>query len=81
VLLQAIAAGIPVISTGPRKVLHGTLIPPRDPQALAHAIRSLQRENVVREARTHVENNFDIGKIVPQIEAFYEETTRGTKGA
>jgi glycosyltransferase involved in cell wall biosynthesis len=71
VLLEAMASGIPVIGTGPREVLHGALISPRDPQALARAIRSLQPENIVREARAHVENNFDIDKIVPKIEAFY----------
>jgi glycosyltransferase involved in cell wall biosynthesis len=75
VLLEAMASGTPVIGTAPRDVLHGTLIPPRDPRALAQAIRSLSANQDVREARAHVERNFDIRRIVPQIEAFYEETT------
>jgi glycosyltransferase involved in cell wall biosynthesis len=74
VLLEGMASGIPIISTnrgGPPEILHGVLIPPRDPVALAKAIRSVRPGEFVREAREHVERNFDIRRVVPMIEDFY----------
>jgi glycosyltransferase involved in cell wall biosynthesis len=71
VLLEAMASGIPVIATGRSDVLHGVLIPPRAPAALAEAIRGLRRDDAVRKARAHVEKNFDMREIVPRIEDFY----------
>ena len=83
VLLEAMASGIPVIATdrgGPLDIipsaLHGVLIPPRDPSALAAAIRSLasngpRRSAIVRNAREHVEKNFDIRSVAPRVEDFY----------
>jgi glycosyltransferase involved in cell wall biosynthesis len=68
VTLEAMSAGIPVIGTGPVDVLRGTLIPPRDPHALARAIRSFKLDPAARE---HVARNFDIRQIVPRIEQFY----------
>jgi glycosyltransferase involved in cell wall biosynthesis len=83
VLLEAMASGIPVIATnrgGPadiiRSALHGVLVPPRDPPALAKAILSLandneRREMIAQKARELVETTFDIRKVVPRVEDFY----------
>ena len=68
ITLEAMASGIPVIATGPPDVVRGTLIPPRDPHALAQAIRSCKLDPT---ARTHVEKNFEIGQVIPRIEEFY----------
>jgi glycosyltransferase involved in cell wall biosynthesis len=76
VTLEAMSAGIPVIGTGPADVLRGTLIPPRDPHALAEAIRSFKLDPAARE---HVEKNFDIRKVVPRIEEFYKNWPRVTE--
>jgi glycosyltransferase involved in cell wall biosynthesis len=83
VLLEAMASGVPVIATnrgGPVEIilssLHGILIPPHDPHALADAIRSLagddeRRSMITRNARELVEGNFDIRAVVPRVEDFY----------
>jgi glycosyltransferase involved in cell wall biosynthesis len=90
VLLEAMASGIPVIATnrgGPLDIisseLHGVLIPPRDPAALAGAIESLARDGarraaIARNAREHVATNFDIRNVVPRIEDFYQRLSRAT---
>jgi glycosyltransferase involved in cell wall biosynthesis len=74
VLLEAMASGIPVIATsvgGPAEFVRGVLIPPRDPHALAAAIRSVRPGQFIREAREHVEQNYDVRKVVLLIEDFY----------
>jgi len=83
VLLEAMATGIPVIATdrgGPLDIItsgfHGILVPPRNPAALANAIRCLtadgeRRSDITRHARAHVEENFDVRRVVPRIEDFY----------
>ena len=93
VLLEAMASGVPVISTSPGgpldiicSALHGVLVPPRDPQALAGAIESLahdaaRRAAIVRNAREHVQANFDIRNVVPRIEDFYQRLSRATVAA
>jgi glycosyltransferase involved in cell wall biosynthesis len=82
VILEGMASGIPVIATaagGPLDILRpgvdGVLVPPKDPRALADAIRSLdgQREGLIRSARQRAEAEFDIRKVVPKIEAFYRK--------
>ena len=79
VTLEAMASGIPVISTaagGPIDIIQsgvdGILVPPRNAKALADAIVSLapQREPLVQAARKRV-GDFGIRNVVPQIEAFY----------
>ena len=84
VLLEAMAAGIPVIATargGPLDIisspLEGILVSPRDPHALANAIQSLaddspRRSTIVQNARQRVEAHFDIRAVVPRIEAQYD---------
>jgi len=79
VVLEGMASGIPVIATaagGPQEIINsevnGLLVPPRDSKALAAAIASIhdQRDSLIRAARVRAEE-FDIRKIVPQIEKFY----------
>ena len=82
------AVRIPVVATdrgGPLDIiptaLDGPRIPPRNPYALADAIRVLaadheRRSNITRHARTHVEENFDIRKVVPRVEDFYWRVMR-----
>jgi glycosyltransferase involved in cell wall biosynthesis len=78
------ATGIPVISTsagGPldiiRPEVNGLLVLPRNPPALVTAVRSLSdlrlRTSIVEHARKHVEEAYDIQKVIPKIEAFYRE--------
>ncbi len=83
VLLEAMASGIPVVATnrgGPLDIIpsdrHGILVPPRNPGALADAIRSLaedaERRTVIgKNARELIEKNFDVGNVVPRVEDFY----------
>jgi glycosyltransferase involved in cell wall biosynthesis len=83
VLLEAMASGVPVITTsagGPLDIVRsgkdGVLIPPRNPVALAAAVRQLAgnrqgRIEMTRSARARVEQDFDIQKVIPKIEAFY----------
>jgi len=84
VLLEAMASGIPVISTsagGPLDIIRpgvdGILVPPRAPQALADAVRSISepqlRAGIIAHARERVEAHYDIQKVIPRIEAFYLE--------
>ena len=83
-LLEAMAAGVPVIATsrgGPLDIIsspcEGVLVPARDPGALADAIRSVtgdseRRLMMTRAARRRVENHLDIRTVVPRIERLYE---------
>jgi glycosyltransferase involved in cell wall biosynthesis len=83
VLLEANAAGIPVVATGqggPLDIiptaLDGVLVPHRNHHALAEAIRLLaadheRRSNITRHARARVEENFDIRQVVPRVEDLY----------
>jgi len=84
VILESMATGIPVISTsagGPLDIIHsgvnGLLVPPRNPPALAAAVRSLSdlqlRADIAERARKHVEATYDIQKVIPKIEGFYRE--------
>ena len=88
VLLEAMAAGIPVIATaggGPLEIIsspfEGVLIPPRDPDALANAIQTAaadekRRLTLIRNARQRVETLFDIRAVVPRIEDEYRRILR-----
>jgi glycosyltransferase involved in cell wall biosynthesis len=90
ILLEAMAAGVPVISTnrgGPLDIvssaLCGVLVPPRDPRKLADAVHSLAtdarlRTAVVKNARERVEGSFDIHVVVPRIEDFYRKLLLGS---
>ena len=83
VLLEAMAAGIPVIATasgGPQEIIsmptEGVLVPARDPSAMANAIKSLasddeRRLSIIANGRARVEANFDARTVVPRIENVY----------
>ncbi len=87
VLLEAMASGIPMVATnrgGPLDIVtsgeHGVLVPPRDPAALAAAIRALVndeefRRKITQQARTRIEMKFDRSQVIPRIERFYLFTT------
>lgn len=80
VILEALACGIPVISTdcqsGPKEIIqdgqNGILIPPQDENALKEAILRLLgdeklRKKLAEEGKRRAED-FDINKILPQYE-------------
>jgi type III pantothenate kinase len=78
VLLEGMASGIPVVSTaagGPldiiRSGVEGILVPPRDANALAEAVRSLEplRDRMIRAARLRAETEFDIRNVVHALRA------------
>jgi glycosyltransferase involved in cell wall biosynthesis len=76
VVLEAMSSGIPVIATnrgGPAEIARGVLIPPRDPVALANAIRSIRPGDFIEEARAHVEKNFDRRDLVSRTAEFYRK--------
>jgi len=84
VLLEAMAAGVPLISTaagGPLDIIRtgidGILVPPKNPDALAGAVRSLKdpslRQSIIRSARERVESHFDIRNVIPKVEKFYRQ--------
>jgi glycosyltransferase involved in cell wall biosynthesis len=87
VVLEAMAAGIPVVSTnagGPSEIIsngvHGLLVPPRDPAALAQALQRVAhdeklRSSIIKNARHHTEVNYEISPVVSRIEDFYRRMT------
>jgi glycosyltransferase involved in cell wall biosynthesis len=81
-ILEAMASGLPVVATrvggSPEVVEGGTgvLVPPRDPEALAHAIVRVAGNPdeallMGRAARRRVEAHFDVRKMVEQYAALY----------
>jgi glycosyltransferase involved in cell wall biosynthesis len=86
VLLEAMAAGIPVIATnrgGPLEIIsspdEGVLLPPHDPAALANAIQS-RNADTVASARARVEKRFDVRVVIPRIEGLYRELLLRSSG-
>lgn len=83
VLLEAMAAGVPVVSTdrgGPAEIIvsgrDGILVPPRNPAALATAIRSIatdqpMRERIINDGRRRVEEEYEVSRVIPRVENFY----------
>ncbi len=88
VVLEAMAAGVNVIATdagGPPEILDygraGMLTPPRNPRAMAEAVRRLASDDGLRrELREHaverVRTRYDIELAVPRIEEFYGQLGR-----
>lgn len=82
-ILQASAAGLPVVSTSvggiPEAVLHeetGLVVPPGDPEALAGALRRLLDEPGTRRAfgdagRRHVRARFTVDAMLDRTESAY----------
>lgn len=89
-LLEAMALGLPVISTdcpsGPAELLaggrYGLLVPPDDPEALAHAMLTLVRDKSERQkyARLSVERAaaFSLSGMVASYESLLEEMVGAT---
>jgi len=86
VLLEAMASGLPCIATelgtGTSWVVQdgvtGLVVPPRDSQALAQAIRSLldsprRRAEMGRAARARVEAEFTQERMIARVQAVYEK--------
>jgi len=86
VLLEAMASGLPCITTevgtGTSWVVQdgvtGLVVPPRDPQALSDAIRSLLddprcRAEMGQAARTRVEAEFTLEQMTSRVQAVYEK--------
>jgi glycosyltransferase involved in cell wall biosynthesis len=89
VLLEAMAAGIPVVATmvgGVREVVEsereGLLVPASNPQALASAVIRLLDDHVVADqlrnaAMSKVESQFSVGRMVHAYEALYSSLSDG----
>lgn len=91
VLLEAQAAGLPVVATrvggvpetvGPEA---GLLVPPGDPEALARAVEAIAgdpaaAERMGRAGRGHVEAGFDQGAIFARLLEVYEEAIACASG-
>jgi glycosyltransferase involved in cell wall biosynthesis len=86
VLLEAAAAGLPIVSTavaGNSEVIGdeegGFLVPPRDPESLAFAMLRLmdlpesQRRAMGERGRERVRSHFGLGQMVGRWEALYRE--------
>ncbi len=86
VLLEAMACGLPCITTevgsGTSWVVEdgvtGLVVPPRDPEALATAIRSLldapdKMSEMGKAGRNRVEAEFTTDKMVARVQAVYDE--------
>jgi len=84
-LLEAMAARRPVVASAVggipetiRDGMHGLLVPPADPAALAAAVIRLARDAELRDrlaasGRRRVEERFSVTASVRQVEAIYEE--------
>ncbi len=90
VLLEAMASGLPCITTevgtGTSWVVQdtvtGRVVPPRDPQALARAVRELmdsplRRAEMGQAGRARVEATFTLEQMIARLEAVYREALQG----
>ena len=86
VVMEALSAGIPVVATNvdgvPEMVddgVTGTLVPPRDPQALADAMLALSRLPAARRramgdaGRREMQRRFDVGVVARQWADLFEQ--------
>jgi glycosyltransferase involved in cell wall biosynthesis len=83
-ITEALSCGVPVVCTAVEGVpeiikdsITGTLVPPREPIELADGIiRSLQNMKVAKrkaaEGRKFVQDNFDVNKMVEDIDVLYQ---------
>jgi glycosyltransferase involved in cell wall biosynthesis len=91
-LLEAMSAGVPCVSTavgGVREAIEdgvtGLTVPPRDPGALADALRSLmtdpaRRSAIAAAARDDFARRFRAEQMVRQTESLYDMALAGTAG-
>ncbi|MCS7240864.1 MAG: glycosyltransferase [Candidatus Bipolaricaulota bacterium] len=93
VLVEALACGLPVVATdsgGPRELLDeervGYLVQPKDPTALAQAMRLVmelsptERQRMGERGRRHILNRFDLDSIVNEWDALYTHLLAHAKG-
>lgn len=89
-IMEALAVGLPVVTTavgGIPEALEGTgaasLVPPRNPAALADAIESVLRDdglrNAMADAALRASDQFDLRPVVKALEAQYSELV-GNRG-
>lgn len=91
-VLEAMAAGLPVVTTGvggiPELItpgVDGLLVEPGDRQALAQALESLledasRREAIASAGRRRVEQHYSDTVILPRLHQIYAECSRSTGG-
>jgi glycosyltransferase involved in cell wall biosynthesis len=91
-VLEAMAAGLPVVATNvggiPEAIedgLTGLLVPPRDPQALADALRRLLTDPALahalgRQARDTIESRFSFTRMASEFEALYTARLTAQRG-
>jgi len=91
-LIEAMAAGVPVVATSVGGVpdvvedgVTGLLLPPRQPEAVASAIVStvMQPDRATAmavRARQSVRDRFDSARLVQETEAMYRQTLFETRG-
>lgn len=91
VLLETAAVGRPIITCdmpGCREAVengvNGILIPPKNPEALARAIRTLledpeKRAAYGRAGRARVEKDFEVGKVVARTLGVYDDALSGPR--
>lgn len=89
-LNEALSCGLACIASsvaGPRAQIehgvNGLLVPPRDPDALADALRQVMTDDALRErlhqgARESVEQRMTLDHMAAQLEAVYRSVTNGT---
>jgi len=90
-LFEALASGLPSVCTDvpgiKDYITHGynaLLVPPKNPEIMADAIAMLLEDRILRRklsenARKYVITNFSYQKIIPVLEKFYEEVSRGIR--
>ena len=91
-ILEAMAAGLPVVSTGvggsAEIVTHGVnglLVPPRDPNSLAVAILRLLQDSelarrLARAGKQQVHDQFTFNRLVRELEGLYSELLTQKEG-
>lgn len=91
-LIEAMAAGLPVVATGVGGVpaivqdqVNGLLVPPQEPVALANAIRSLlaqpeRRRQLGEAAQRSIGERFSVQGMVKSIESLYQESLGEVRG-